>query len=928
MSRPLLWIVDHPVLAAAFLILLTLALALPIPRIEFDTSAEGLMVEKDPARQYYELTKRRFGSDTLTVVLVKAENVFAAPVLQTIRRISDELDGVDGVTRVESLTTVKNIKGEVSSLNVEPLVGPTIPSAPSDLERIRRDALDNRVFVGNIVSRDGTAAAIIVYTDAKPTDKQFNQRFSDNVDAILARASAPGLTAYQIGTPFTKVLFADYTRRDLVGLIPVSLVVLFLILFLAFRTLQGVVIPMVTGLVSIVWALGAMALLGIPINVITAIIPSLLLSIGFAEDVHMLTEYHHLLATGRAKLAALREMVAQTSLPVFVTTFTTVLGFGSLVTSDITMLMQFGYASALGLTANYIVTVVGLPIMLLAWRVPAPGRRSGPHEPSGRDAGTGWIERLAAFNLRYRAPILVVAALATAGSLVGWYTLRVNTDFVSYFPKSSAIRQRAEDLHRSMAGAFNFFVVVDTHRENGIVEPAMLEKIAGLQRFLEATGEIDQTLSIVDYVRKIHREMNSGNRAFDTVPATADEVSQYLLLLDAKETAKYLDFNRSAANVVVRHNITSSSQLSRLLKRLDAYVGTHFPAGVKVQYTGESILIGNAADYMAINEITSFSSTFLIIGVVHALLFMSVRASILSLIPNVIPVLLNFGLMGLLGIPLNTGTALVATVAIGIAVDDTVHHMITYARQLNIHHNQRVAMVETLRIEARPIVYVSLALAGGFLILVFSSFVPTRLFGALSAFVMIVAMVAELILTPILMYSTRLVTLWDMLLLKLNRDLTTTVPLFRGLSHWEARKVVLMGLMQSVPAGARVINKGEAGTQMYVVISGRLRVFDVGTDGIERILTRLDVGAVFGEMALFTGGVRTAHVVAEEPVELFRLDFQAVERLRKRFPFTGAKVFRNLAGILSERLQERTTAFVRSQAAADVLPAPPGRSGT
>jgi len=252
-------------------------------------------------------------------------------------------------------------------------------------------------------------------------------------------------------------------------------------------------------------------------------------------------------------------------------------------------------------------------------------------------------------------------------------------------------------------------------------------------------------------------------------------------------------------------------------------------------------------------------------------------------------------------------------VAIGIAVDDTVHHMITYARQLNIHHDQRVAMVETLRIEARPIVYVSLALAGGFLILVFSSFVPTRYFGALSAFVMVVAMVGELVLTPILMHSTRLVTLWDMLQLKLKRDLRTTVPLFRGLSQWEARKVVLLGLIESFPTGDRIIHKGAAGTGMYVVISGRVRVFDSGPDGVERTLTVLEVGAVFGEMALFADGVRSAHVVAEEPVELFRLDFAAVERLRKRFPFTGAKLFRNLAAILSERLRERTAALVQSR---------------
>jgi uncharacterized protein len=912
MKRPLLWVVDHPFLAGGLLALLTLALALQIPRLEFDTSAEGLMVAHDPARQYYEQVKSRFGSDTLTVVLVKAENVFTAPVLQVIRRISDRLDRLEGVARVESLTTVVNVKGEGASLNVEPLVGSTIPAATTELARIRRDALGNRVFTGNIVSRDGAAAAVIVYTDAKPTDTHFNERFSNSVEAMLAQESVPGLTLYQIGMPLTKVVFGEYTRRDLVGLIPISLAVLLLILFLAFRSLQGVVIPAVTGLLSIVWTLGLMAILGIPVNVITAIIPSLLITIGFAEDVHMLTEYHHFLEQGRDKLAAIRAMAEQAGLPVLVTTFTTVLGFGSLIFTDITMMIQFGYAASLGLIANFVVTVVALPILLRALPIPRRLRRSAFAEASTHDALPAWIERLGVFILRFRVPIFVLAALVAALSLLGWLTLRVNTDFVSYFPEHSVIRQRTEDLHRSMAGAFNFYVVVDTGRENGILEPDILKKIVALQRFLEGTGEVDRTLSITDYLRTVHREMNSGDEAFEAIPDTAEEISQYLLILDAKETGKYLDFNGSAANVVVRHNITSSWQLSRLLTRLQAHVADNFPETVKVRYTGEAILINNAADYLAVNEITSFSYTFLIIGLIHALLFMSVRAGLLSLIPNLVPVLTVYGVMGLLGIPLNTGTALVATVAIGIAVDDTVHHMVTYARQLNLHHDQRVAMIETLRIQGRPIVYVSLALAGGFLVLGFSNFVPTRSFGLLSAFVLVVAMVAELVLTPILMYSTRLVTLWDMLLLKLKRDLTTTVPLFRGLSQWAARKVVLLGLIESFQTGERVIHKGEAGTGMYVVISGRVRVFDIGPDDVERTLTVLDVGAVFGEVAMFTGGVRTAHVVAEGPVELFRLDFAAVERLRQRFPFTGAKLFENLAGILSERLRDMTAKFVQS----------------
>src|SRR5207244_5042192 len=150
---------------------------------------------------------------------------------------------------------------------------------------------------------------------------------------------------------------------------------------------------------------------------------------------------------------------------------------------------------------------------------------------------------------------------------------------------------------------------------------------------------------------------------------------------------------------------------------------------VRVRATGETILVNNAADYMAVNEFTSFGSTLLIIGIIHALLFMSVRAGGLSLVPNVLPIVASFGIMGLLRIPLNTGTAFVATVAIGIAVDDTVHHMVTYSRQLKEHGDQRRAMFNTLGIEGRPIVYVSVALAGGLLVLGASKFAPTAAVG-------------------------------------------------------------------------------------------------------------------------------------------------------------------------------------------------------
>jgi len=904
-------VADHPVAAVVLTLLLTLALGAQLPRLRIDESAEGLMVERDPARAFYEQARQRFGSDNLTVVLVKADDVFTPAALTAVRRLSDGLERVAGVSRVESLTTTRNIKGEGDALTTDPLVGAVIPTAPAELARLRADALGSRVLVGNLVAADGRATALVVYADSRPGETAFNRRFTTDVDALVARETRPGLTIYQVGAPMTKATYAQYLKADQRTIIPLSTVVLIVTLFLAVRTLQGVVIPVVTAVVSIVWSLGLMAVTGIPLTILTAIIPSLMLAIGFTEDVHMISEYHHRLEHGDDKLTALRTMLGESAMPILVTTATTVLGFGSLITTDITMLIQFGYASAMALTANYVVTMLLLPPMLRWWAVPRRLRRVALVDESPHGGIPRLMQRLGEFNLRWRVPILVAWGALTLASLAGWLTLRVNTDLISFFPERSAIRQRVADLSRSLAGGLAFYVVVDTGHDDGIKNPAVLRRIAGLQDHLAATGRVDKTVSVADYVRKMHREMHGGDPAFETIPETSDQVAQYLLMLEGRELEKFVDFKAAAANIVVRHHLTGSGDLSALLRDIARHVARDFPPTVIVRATGEEVLFNNASDYMAINELTSFSSTFVIIGVIHALLFMSLKAGILSLIPNVVPILMLYGFMGLVGIPLNTSTAMIATVAIGIAVDDTVHHMVTYSRQLNELHDQRRAMFETLRIEGRPIIYVSIALAAGFLTLVASNFVATVYFGVLAAFVMLVAMLAELTLTPILMVSIPLLTVWDMVRLRMSGDVRRA-PLFAGLSRWEARKVVLLGGLHEYEAGAPVIVKGEIGTAMYMVVTGRIRVFDPLPDGRERTLTALGPGGVIGEIGVLTQQVRSASVVAEARSELLRLDLAALERVRKWSPYTSAKLFRNIARMLGERLREATQPGVES----------------
>jgi len=900
-----LWIVANPIVSAVIILVITAFFALQLPRLEIDASAEGLMVQNDPARTYYEEIKKKFGSDNLTVVVIKAKDVFSQEVLQTIQRLSNTLQGSPGVSRVESLTTVNNIKGEGDFLNTDPLVGADVPGDSKKLGKIRSDTLGNPIFINNIVAKDGKVTAINVYTEAKAGDKTFNTNFVKTVDSLIAKEKHEGVEMYQVGTPLTKVTLGDYIFADVTSLVPLAIIFLLGTLLISFRSFQACVIPMITGLVSIIWVLGLMVLLDIPINVITAIVPALMIAIGFTEDTHMISEYHNKLEVGMAKMDALREMSTEAALPVLITTFTTVVGFGSNALSNITMISQFGMASAVGLTANWIISAVLVSVTLLYWRVPKVHKAEHRTE-DGRMATrfTLFMNAIGAWNLRWRKPISIVTVALTALCMWGAYKLEVNTDFISFFKEDTFIRKRVKDIHESLSGVVNFYVVVETGKDDLAKDPDTLLHVAKLQDYLKSLKSVDNTISLANYIRVYHREMNGGKPEFEVVPDKRELIAQYLLTLDNNEISKYVDFNYSTLNIAVRHNISSSSELTALLDKIKAYTDKNFPKNLKVQFTGEGILINNAADYMAFNQITSFGQTFLIIGLIHAALFMSFKAGFLSLLPNIVPIFYILGIMGFLGIPFDVGTSLVATIALGIAVDDTVHHMVHYSRELNEVHDQEIAMYRTLESEGRPIIYSSIALAAGFGILAFSNFVPIWEFAILSAVAMILAMFTELSITPILVVSTRLVSVWDTLLAKMNKDIVGTTPIFQNFWLWEAKKVAVMGKLTTFKKGETMVRKGEVGNEMYLIISGQAGVTDSGPQG--KVIKNLPPGEIFGEMAIVEKTVRAADVVALEDVELLGIDDKALERLRKRFPFTAAKLFLNLSRIISGRLRETT----------------------
>jgi hypothetical protein len=449
-----------------------------------------------------------------------------------------------------------------------------------------------------------------------------------------------------------------------------------------------------------------------------------------------------------------------------------------------------------------------------------------------------------------------------------------------------------------------------------------LERTRALQREIDALPGVDSTVSFVDYLELLDRGSQRGSGSGDLIvtedgkvieapkegattfwenPAQLEGVLQ-LVSSSPQAFARVVDADFARSVVLVRTHLTRSSDLSHLIERIVEHGRARFPPEIRVHPTGELILATRSAGGLVSGQIESVGLAAGVIFLILAVMFLSVRVGFVAMIPNLVPIAIFFGLMGITGVPLNLGTSIIAAMALGISVDDTIHLMTRLSREIRLVPEQEPALLRTFESVGKPAVFTALLLVGGYATLAFSTFVPLRQFGLLSAATIFAAVIADLVLLPALLATTRIITLWDLLRLKLGADPERTIPLFRDLRPAQARIVALMGELKVFAPGEPVIRRGEQGDEMYVVLSGKAHAI-LGEDDDRRQVFEFDRGDVFGEMGLVRRCVRTADVVAVDALEVMSMDERFLARLQSRYPRIASKIFLNVSRILSDRLQ-------------------------
>jgi uncharacterized protein len=897
---------NHRLATVLFLAMVTCITGLGLPRLDVDTGFSSLMPDSHPDKRIYEQIVREFGSDNRSIVYVKDKDLWSKEKLAALEKLHFALKKLDCVKQVDDLFTMRSIrgtKGEIDSRIILKLA----PENQAAIDQARADALSNPTLVDTLISRDGTALAIVVSFHDSLDKKASHTQINTALETAITPFNSAFQKIFQVGPPRTNATMETLLFDDLKLLGPLSAIALVAGIFFFLGSGFAAIVPLITSGLSLVWTGGIMGWTHIPLNILTAMLPTLVIIIGSAADTHMMISYFQ--GVTRAKKNhrsfATQFMMKHMGVPLILTVLTTAMGFASNMFSSIGIIQNFAISATIAILANGMINWLFVP-MIFSWL--GPGQAKGYGNKTAIGLPAVFIKLFGATNRRFALSILGITALLCAVFGYECSKLYVTNDPLSYFKKNQPLVTDARTLHQDLAGMNFFYISLTSTRDKAFLLPENIKRLTTIQDFITEQGVFDSSLSLADHLSLVNREFHGGNPEYHEVPDRENLVAQYLLFFHRRDLKNYVSHDLKRACIVVRHNISDSSQLNRHIRELKEVVPRIAGPGMTAHIVGENLMINGAAEDLIRAQVKSLIILLFLIFIITSIMFTSVKGGIIALIPSLIPVILMFGTMGFLQIPLNPGTIMVAVISIGIAVDGTLHLFSRYNELCRRTSDYENAVLTTVREEATPLVITSLALALGFSILLFSKFTIIAQFGALSAATMIFALFANLLITPIIMSRVRLVGLYQILALKMHHQVLEKSPLFNGMTNYQMRKAILISELNEFEQGQLLVEQGAQGRSMYLILSGTAEVIrKKGNE--ERCLVCLGPGQIFGEIGYVRQIRRTANVRAASPVAVLRFDYLKLEQDLKFFPFIIAKLNFNISCILGERLADANDAL-------------------
>jgi len=724
-------VIKYRWIVIAIFVLITAVLAIPLKDSAVDPDVEN-MLPPEMGVHLKELEKR-FGGMEIIFVVVEADDVLRSTVLDQINRIADELKKIDGIEHINSLpmTDIDPFEEE------KPAEGSA--AELKSRETLRTMLKGNDMVMGTLVSKDFTAAAVLV----RMKNNGHGLEITEKVREIVGHIKGPGKITLG-GMPVIKEHISNDVPKDMMIFMPIGILIMLFTLMLSLKQIRGVLLPFSVVIMSIIVSMGLVPLFGWKMTTVTIILPVILIAVANGYGIHIISRYQldNMTSNGQKSSKELSQTVfRELFFPVLLTGITTIAGMMCLLTHTVVPAAQLGILSSIGIFFALIASIFFIPAVLSLMKTPkiVPDRKK-------RSITERLLKKLAVFVSKHPGKLIIFNIVISAAMLFGVPMIIVDSNLAGYYPEGHPVRNASNLINSKFGGS----QVISINIKGDIKDPAVLKKIDEVEQKIALNSHVGNTLSIAKLIKLITKGAYKSDEAgFGKIPGTKNAVDFFLQkyneMGDPEELRKLVNEDFTQAQIIAQINSESSETIKKVVEDAQLIIKNE---PVFTGITGSGVIFKDLIEKVIEGQVVSLLLSLLIVCMLVMMLFRSIVAGIIAAFPLMVSLILMFGMMGFTGVTLDIATALISSIVIGVGVDYTIHFLWRYKIEMQKHDDPATAVEHTLFTTGRGIIYNAVSVMVGFVVLLLSSFLPIRFFGALIILSIGTCLIGSIILLP------------------------------------------------------------------------------------------------------------------------------------------------------------------------------------
>ncbi|EID76010.1 efflux RND transporter permease subunit [Imtechella halotolerans] len=739
---------------------ITVVMGMQWKYMRFTYTEANLLPDEHPVNQEYNKFLEVFGEEgNLIILAVKDQRLFTPENFNQWNKLSKKLNAFPEIDMVVSTENLHELVKDTikQEFTLKPLILSNINSQAA-IDSIKTKLFEQLPFYESLLfNKETQTLRTAVYMDKEIVNTSVRKDFiyNDLLPLIDSFEKETGLDVRASGMPYIRTLNSQNIIDEIGIFIAAALGITSLIFFFFFRSVRATLISMLVVTIGVMWAFGILGLLKYEITVLTALIPPLIIVIGIPNCIFLINKYQQEVKKHGNQAKSLQRVISKVGNATLLTNATTAAGFATFIITESKLLKEFGIVASLNILSIFVLSLLIIPIVYSFMALPKYKHLKHLNK-KWISAFVGWMEKTVR---EHRIAVYITTICLLVASIIGIYQVKISGSLIEDMPKSAAFFDDIKFFEKEFDGIMPLEIMIDTERKNGVMRLPNLRKMDELEQLIIETPELSRPISIVSLAKYSKQAFYNGNPEYYQLPTTQE--NNFILSYAKKSSensdmlSNFVDSNGQTARITTFMKDIGTDRMEEIEDDLFAKIQKIFPdENYHVSMTGKALLFTKGTKYLVKNLILSLALAIFLISLLMAYMFRSFRMILISLVPNILPLLITAGMMGFLGIPLKPSTILVFSIAFGISVDDTIHFLAKYRQELQTHNWKiRRSVYAALKETGVSMFYTSIVLFFGFSVFMISSFGGTKALGGLVSVTLLFAMLSNLILLPSLLLS-------------------------------------------------------------------------------------------------------------------------------------------------------------------------------